>query len=635
MTYFETDVDVVRSKSAAITNKSLTNNVATITTSSAHSFADKWTVLISGVDDVFDGTFTIKEVTSTTFTYALVSADVVSTAVSPNGLATVPAPAYIRYQPSDTVLDSIASRTDFYAEPWDYNTSRIVWGVDSVVNAKVLSDIEAGLTPLVAITRSAFGYPMTPLDGQKIFERKYTDVFSYSGNLNVPMAMETQPADPNNDFQRPVASAQSLYDRNLTPGKWYYYTLFFYVKGTNSSAQWVSGGSTDVLIPFNYKHFETFYDLIPPYYRLKDSEFTAGTGKSGVLERLIRVIGFEADYTRTLAEGTENIYNVDYVHDDLLHALGETNMGVDTEDGLGDIRYRSLLATINKLYDERGSTRGIQKLTLASTKYNNKIVEGINMMNLTDDAEFVFNTGSWGDLVGTQNTFVNSYSWGSTATAWNPIDISTVDDSNSPSIRKRALYTSYLTGNASDGAAASASKGLLLTCGVGVGEVINRLHMVESVNFYPQFYGIRCQSGIVYTFSFYAKRLGTDAGSTAANVTAGIMWFNLPANHAFSITNDFISFDKQITSTANGADTTSLVRYYVQAQAPLSLRGEGYVFAVPYIAFNNSYKRHVYACMFSPQLNSSTNFAVNPDITLTLNAPNELLNSSYLLGDNV
>jgi len=634
---FETDVDVVRSATASITNKSLTTNVALITTSSNHNFATGWTVLISGVDDVFDGTFTITSVpTSTTFTYALISGDVSSTAVDPAGVATVPAPAYVRYQPTDTIIDSLSTRTTFYVEPWDYNTTRIVWGVDSVVNKKVLDDVEAGLTPLVAVTRSAFGYPMTPLDGQKIFERKYTDVFSYSGNLQVPIVMETQPASTDNEFQRPVASAQSLYDRNLSPGRWYYYTLFFYIKGNYESARWVSGGSTDALVPYNHKHFETFYDLIPPYYRNKDREFIAGTGQAGVLERLIRAIGFEADYTRTLAEGVENVYNVDYVNEALLHALGETNMGVDAEDGLGDIRYRSLLATVNKLYDERGSTRGIQKLALASTKYNNKILEGINMMNLTDDAEFVFNTGSWGSLVGTENTFVNSEDWGGTATAWNPIDISTVDEANSPSIRKRALYTTYSsTGNASDGATASASKGLLLMCGLGTGEVINRFHLVEDVSFYPQFHGIRCTSGNVYTFSFYAKRLGTDAGSTATNVTAGVMWFNLPANHTFDINDDFIAFDKQVTSTANGADTTNLVRYAVQSESPISLRGESYVYAVPYIAFDNSYKRHVAACMFSPQLNTASEFAVKQDITLTLGVPNEFLGSSYLLGENV
>jgi hypothetical protein len=631
---FETDVDVVRSATASITFKSLTTNVALITTDSDHNFAAGWTVLISGVDDVFDGSFTIKEILSdTTFTYTLVSADVSSTAVSPTGIATVPAPAYVRYQPSDTIIDSLSTRTTFYIEPWDYNTTRIVWGVDDVVNKKVLDDVEAGLTPLVAVTRSAFGYPMTPLDGQKIFERKYTDVFSYSGNLQVPMVMETQPAAADNEFQRPVASSQSLYDRNLPSGRWYYYTLFFYIKGSYSSARWVSGGSTEALVPNNYKHFETFYDLIPPYYRIKDREFVAGTGQAGVLERLVRAIGFEADYTRTLAEGVENVYNVDYVHEGLLHALGETNMGVDAEEGLGDVRYRSLLATVNKLYDERGSTRGIQKLALASTKYNNKILEGVNMMNLTDDAEFVFNTGSWGSLVGTEDTFVNSEEWGATATDWNPIDIATVDEANSPSIRKRALYATYNPDdNASDGTAASADKGLLLMCGLGVGEVINRFYLVEDVSFYPQFHGIRCDSGNIYTFSFYAKRLGTDPGSTAANVTAGVMWFNLPANHTFDINDDFISFSKQITSTANGADTTNLVRYSVQSESPLSLRGEEYVYAVPYIAFNNSYERHIAACMFSPQLNSASQFAVEPDTTLTLGVPNELLGSSYLLG---
>lgn len=638
---FEVDVDAVGTQTASITHKALTANLATITTEDPHRFAKGWYVKISGVDDVFDGIYEIKDVSdidpdvATEFTYALISENVVTTAVSPNGVATAPAPSYVRYQPNDTVIDSLASRTNFYAEPWDYNTSRIVWGVDSVVNEKVLDDVQAGLTPLVAVTRSAFGPPVTPLDGEKIFERKYTDVFSYSGNLQVPMVMETQPASPDNEFQRPVANSQSLYDRNLTPGKWYYYTLFFYVKGSYETARWVQGGSTDTLLPNNYKHFETFYDLIPPYYRFKDKEFTIGTGQAGVLERLIRIIGFEADYTRTLAEGTENIYNVDYVHDDLLHALGETNMGVETEDGLGDIRYRSIMATINKLYDERGSTRGIQKLALASTKYGNKILEGVNMMNLTDDAEFVFNTGSWGSLVGTENTFVNSESWGSSATAWNPVDIATVDYSSSPSIRKRALSTAYAAGTASDSAAAAASKGLLLTCGLGVGEVINRLHLVESINFYPQFHGIRCNSGNIYTFSFYAKRLGTDGGSTAANVTAGIMWFNLPANHEFDITDDFVSFDKQTTSTANGADTTSLLRYSVQSEAPISLRGEGYVFAVPYIAFDNSYQRYVSACMFSPELNAASSFAVKPDTTLTLGVPNELLNSTYLLGSNV
>jgi len=54
-----------------IITKKLTGNVATITTSTAHGFAANQTVVISGVDNTFDGTYTISTVpTTTTFTYS-------------------------------------------------------------------------------------------------------------------------------------------------------------------------------------------------------------------------------------------------------------------------------------------------------------------------------------------------------------------------------------------------------------------------------------------------------------------------------------------------------------------------------------------------------------------------------------
>ena len=65
-----------------IITKSLTGNVATITTSAAHGFAVGQTVVINGVDNVFDGTYVIASVpTTTTFTYAKTHADVGSTNV--------------------------------------------------------------------------------------------------------------------------------------------------------------------------------------------------------------------------------------------------------------------------------------------------------------------------------------------------------------------------------------------------------------------------------------------------------------------------------------------------------------------------------------------------------------------------
>lgn len=71
--------------SAALTvsNKALTSNVATITTSAAHGLFVGDSVKITGVDNTFNGIWTITTVpSSTTFTYARTSANVTSAAAS-------------------------------------------------------------------------------------------------------------------------------------------------------------------------------------------------------------------------------------------------------------------------------------------------------------------------------------------------------------------------------------------------------------------------------------------------------------------------------------------------------------------------------------------------------------------------
>jgi len=66
-----------------VTNKSLTSNVATLTTSVAHGLYHGATVVISGVDATFNGTYTVDNVpSSTTFTYSKTAANVASTASS-------------------------------------------------------------------------------------------------------------------------------------------------------------------------------------------------------------------------------------------------------------------------------------------------------------------------------------------------------------------------------------------------------------------------------------------------------------------------------------------------------------------------------------------------------------------------
>ncbi len=71
-----------------VNGKSLTNNVATLTTPTAHGFRVGMPVAITGVDGIFNGTYTIASIpTTTSFTYAKTNGDVTFLAVSPAGNA--------------------------------------------------------------------------------------------------------------------------------------------------------------------------------------------------------------------------------------------------------------------------------------------------------------------------------------------------------------------------------------------------------------------------------------------------------------------------------------------------------------------------------------------------------------------
>jgi hypothetical protein len=95
----EYDVDKVFPKiTVSITNKALTSNVATLTTSAVHGLCTGMEIVITGVDATFNGTYTITAVpTTTTFTYAKTASNVASTAVSPAGTGVAEVIHFIDY----------------------------------------------------------------------------------------------------------------------------------------------------------------------------------------------------------------------------------------------------------------------------------------------------------------------------------------------------------------------------------------------------------------------------------------------------------------------------------------------------------------------------------------------------------
>lgn len=76
----------ISSSAYSVITKVLTSNVATLTTSTAHNYVVGNSISISGVDNIFNGTYIISAIPSTTsFSYVKTGTDIVSATVSPVG----------------------------------------------------------------------------------------------------------------------------------------------------------------------------------------------------------------------------------------------------------------------------------------------------------------------------------------------------------------------------------------------------------------------------------------------------------------------------------------------------------------------------------------------------------------------
>ena len=110
--YAKTNVDVASARigdqTFSINNKALVSNIAILQTSASHTYTVGQTVVVTGVDSTFNGTYTISATTANTFSYAKTYTNVTSAAVSPVGTAVVNTSA-------STATVSAATRTRYSA----------------------------------------------------------------------------------------------------------------------------------------------------------------------------------------------------------------------------------------------------------------------------------------------------------------------------------------------------------------------------------------------------------------------------------------------------------------------------------------------------------------------------------------
>jgi len=139
-----------------ITNKALTSNVATLTTSAVHGLAVGDEIWVEGVDATFNGKYTIATVpTTTTFTYAKTASNVASTAVS-SSLALVNKVGSINIESESTLRPTGYLTTGFirYGTLEPKNFKRLLGRGDFSYGSLALDIIDRNNTEYEIITYS-------------------------------------------------------------------------------------------------------------------------------------------------------------------------------------------------------------------------------------------------------------------------------------------------------------------------------------------------------------------------------------------------------------------------------------------------------------------------------------------------
>jgi hypothetical protein len=194
----EYDVDkIFPAITVSITNKELTSNVATLTTSAAHGLSTGMQITISDVDATFDGEHRITSVpTTTTFTFAKVASDVPSAAVSPAGRT-----GYIRYNTLETkIFKLMQARVD------TTNGGILIQSIDSVDNFYTIGNF----SQQSAVPEININYPQTAqeyLGFQFTLSRSTTD--ATKGPLFTGYQLKSLPAVPR---QRLIQYPLSCFD---------------------------------------------------------------------------------------------------------------------------------------------------------------------------------------------------------------------------------------------------------------------------------------------------------------------------------------------------------------------------------------------------------------------------------------
>lgn len=404
--------------------------------------------------------------------------------------------SYQRYQVS---VPENLNESLFISRAVGYDTIQVWWGPPA--------NVETAWTKL-AVVRSGFGYPITPADGEVIV---WLD--SHVDNDEV---------------------SSSVLDSDLPAGRWFYYSLLYQYNG-----RWYRSNTTADMVPIDYSHRDSMYELLPPFHQFVDQEESRSSSES-TLRKWFDVVGYDLDYTRTLVEHVENIYDVDQAPTQFISELGKYNIGFSVEeDGIGTIRYRSLLGANRSLVDKRGTAEGLAEYVQAMTKYVSTATVGLNQLLLGDDSDFEIGVGNWAPMPYGMTRFLYEESnfdptqvtYGQTARHGIPTRGLTLERFEDTDVL--AYPTDPYTGETLPArgmlrVSADADTAMAIACGAGQQNAVVGINpssaesVRDVVHLDPKYRGIPVDAGEIYYFSFWETQIGAEVDT---NTTWGVMFF--------------------------------------------------------------------------------------------------------------
>ena len=157
-----------------ITNKQLTSNVATLTTASAHGLTVSDSIWVEGVDNTFNGQYTVTAATTTTFSYTKAATNVASTAVTA-ATALVNETGSINIESSGTKMTDGYIQTGFirYNTLEPKNFKRLIGRGDFTYGSMTLETVDANNTEYDVVTYDATVGPVEVTTTQPAGAQEY------------------------------------------------------------------------------------------------------------------------------------------------------------------------------------------------------------------------------------------------------------------------------------------------------------------------------------------------------------------------------------------------------------------------------------------------------------------------------